>query len=697
MANPKLKAEQYANLGGIDTKVSPYITGPLEFLDLQNWDFQTPGALTQRWGSTQYVGQTFAGPIVSMFEFGRLDGSSYVVISLTGGIWAGATTGNSQGVSLTSIGASYATQFNFNDVAYFSGSLHSVRDNLRYEGLNSVLLNTPGTLVISAQTQSDNTLSCVTINNYLFAADGNKFFKFDGITTRPVGLPPVVGDIVGSSINSAPGTTIMGFGASGSYAVYASFVNERGFEGQIWPLATITAGMVPAATLGGSFIMAQAAIYIPPSYGISSINVYTYCSSSSVAIGSTQIWNLNYTFVDNYPISGLTLVHGVTAMILNLGATTGSQTFLQTNAGNLPSTVTNTYFPLGFTLVSIGANYYQPIAITPYYPSYLAVCQNRLFCAGFSTTPSTVWFSDADEPEGFAIDANFEVRTNDADVITGMQAYLAALYIFKRNSFHVLTGDNPNNFFLQEVSTVYGSVNNRCIIAFDNRIAFLDRKGLIVFDGSIPQSLSTPKVQPLFDQMNYAAACTSAIMVHDKLRSQILVSFPPTGTTLNTQTLVYDYLANAWTRHAYGTTAPSSYAIIQGRNNTKKLFQGDLSGTALWFDSQFGYDNGATFTLSSKSRFLHDMGDSVQKQFRRLYLDVNTSGSTNVGAISYYSNWNATTAISGPVTLSLSAFQTRLDFGFSAKSFAFQYTAYGSTSPMKMFGFTIESRLQRRV
>src|SRR5574343_1781653 len=105
MPHERFKSESYQLLGGINTKVSSYQTGPFEFLDLTNLDFQTPAALSQRWGSTMYVGQTFGAKITSLFEYAKITGESYVMIGHTGALWFGATTGQSQGVSFANQGA----------------------------------------------------------------------------------------------------------------------------------------------------------------------------------------------------------------------------------------------------------------------------------------------------------------------------------------------------------------------------------------------------------------------------------------------------------------------------------------------------------------------------------------------------------------------------------------------------------------
>jgi len=201
VANEKMKSENYSLLGGINTKVSQYNNSPLEFLNITNLDFQTVGALSQRWGSTQYIGQTFPGRINSLYEYSRLSGSSYIVTSYSGGIWYGATTGQYQGMSLSVVGItrglSYDGAGNRNTIYSLDKGLGSTAVQITYVavniptyGITSYPVVTDQNTSRAAEILSDNKLSYAVLNNYLFMADGNEFLKFDGTTTTPVGLPP---------------------------------------------------------------------------------------------------------------------------------------------------------------------------------------------------------------------------------------------------------------------------------------------------------------------------------------------------------------------------------------------------------------------------------------------------------------------------------------------------------------------------
>ena len=71
MSYPKLKKESYVNAGGINTKMSVYITGEREVLDLVNYDLQNIGAWTQRPGMTNAVsGNTFGVGASNRYNFG---------------------------------------------------------------------------------------------------------------------------------------------------------------------------------------------------------------------------------------------------------------------------------------------------------------------------------------------------------------------------------------------------------------------------------------------------------------------------------------------------------------------------------------------------------------------------------------------------------------------------------------------------
>lgn len=703
MPTPKLKAERYSNFGGINTKVSPYQNSALEFLDIKNFDFQTPGALSQRWGSTQYTTQNFGAPITSLYEFERLNGASYVIVGHTGGVWFGATTGQSQGMSFTSFLATLSLQAIPTPYVYPVLTDPTLVNSVAFLGLygaQNVLIGTTFSVNYPAWINGGNRLDLETFVDWSFMADGDKAFKFNGVTTRPIGLIPPIAAGYGVTVNNAATAFTAGIGASpaGFYFFYASYVNDRGFESQIWPIAIYanvtggsTSGVVPSmTTLGGSFIQYWVDMYTPSAFGISAINVYSYYGTS-FPIGS-EIWDKPYVLTATYPASG-----GETTRIALGGHGASARRRIIENSGLLPDPIVNEFqLGLGATIVSetdpnigIATPVLKEVNFLPS-PRYADVFQESMVYSGFSLFPSVAMISGPGEPEGIFPDSNFEVRTNDGDYITAQKAFNGKIYFFKRKSFHALLGDNVNNYVLTEISLEYGALNNNCVVVYDDVMLFLDQKGLMIYNGASLECISN-KVQPFFERMNYSVALETATIEHDKLRNQIVIGIPLDNSTTNNITLVYDYLTKAWT--TYTGFTPTVFRQIRGRNNSKNLFYGSHSGTVNWFGPSFLSDNGVGFTTSFKTSNFHD-SESIEKMFRRLYLNVN-AGSTFVIPINFYKDYGASIYYS--TTMVLSQFQSRIDFGIPAKALAFEVFCNQTVQPLNVYGFTVEARVQRRV
>lgn len=713
--NPKFKSENYNLLGGINQKISQYDSQQNEFLDIKNFDFQTPFALTERWGSTQYMSQGFSAPIRFVNEFQNLNGSSFVFVGTSGALWYGATSGQHQGVSLSSISSTQV--FNVGQYPYFffdpiGGYFLNQGARAPVNIFNGFYWGSPGTMIIGGYINGQNNLMSSPLVDNSFISDRNKYLRFNGTSFYPVGmLHPAVSRATAQIQTSGAATTSFGVMTLGWWTMYAQYVNNRGFAGPIWPIFTLDCSTLNAggsvvaptpATFGGSLVYGFVDLWTPSGFGIQTVNTYTFFKSETGAtitplitgrsdISGGSLWAPNYVYYGAFTVTGETtrIPIGVT----NAQGGTGGFSALINNIGTVPDPIVNERFVIGGTM----ANFVSPeIPIHIRYnliaPELIESHKNRMFVVE-PNNPSSVFFSESGEPEGYQLKNSFEVRTNDGDIISGMKSYSNKLCIFKRKSFHVLYGEDENTFILQEASNIYGAVNYRSIINFEDTLGFLDQKGIVLYNGAKPEIISQ-KVQPIFDRMNYAAGITNACMVHDKLRNQIMCAIPVDGASLNNITVVFDYLAKAWT--TYDGFTPSYFAEVQGRNNTKNVFYGTPSGIVNWFGSSFFSDNGTGATSYFKTRFLKDMGESVQKQFRRLYLNLEYDASaTYIIPVNFYQDYGTSKVLQ--TTMVLGQFQERIDFGISGKSIAFEIANIQTNSPLKIYGYTVESRLQRRV
>jgi len=706
MAHAKLKSESYQNLGGINVKASPYITGPHEYLNIVNMDFQTPGSLTKRWGSTQYLTQSYTGQIQSFYEYNQLSGASYLMFGVSGGIWFGATSGQFQGLSLSYMSATLAYGTSNTESYSLTGyqletymGFPALYGNYQYtfvEGINTpvnVRGLTFGIMQPSGSIKRSN-FSYVGINNYVFAADGNNFFKYDGVTTSYYGVPPAIvltpaANPGAVNLNSGEVKFLEGY----DYAFAYSLVNRRGFEG---PLTF--GGVINVYCNGGGSTQGAGGftlpVNVPKGYDIESVKMYlSYAVGVSSATArqypTTAISAFNRTF---YSIRGFTFPVGSTTCIVSHGATwtpvSGASSIL-----TYPTHIPSGYVFKGMTFAPTGTAAALTLDPTLFVPKYLEVYNNQLMMAGFTGSPSTVWFSEVGEPEAVQPENNFEVRTNDGDQVTGMKAFTSNLMIFKTNSYHQLSGQDPNNFALRQISDQYGCLNHRATAIYDDYLVFLDRKGIIRFNGANQDTIST-KIQSVFERMNVSVAKDTACMVHDKKRNQILTAIPVDGSAYNNLTVVYDYLMDAWT--TYEGFNPSLFLVAQGNLSTRSVFYGGYSGQIYNIGASYFGDNGSGFTCLIKTRYLSDLGQSVEKQFRRLYLNVDpVVSSTSSFNVIMYPDYGSTVGFTA--TMYANPFQSRIDFGLSAKSLAFEISNFSSSDSVKLHGYVLEYRMQRNV
>lgn len=692
MPYQKMKSENYQNFGGINTKASPFDNANTEFLDIANMDLFHPGALQQRPGTATFVTgfsvlynasgvtQIPTGPINGFYEFSKLSGYSSLVFT-------------SQPQSNINLGQT-------------NGSLWTIQNN----AVNSVSLAwylSP--IGVSAQ------VSFSGFNDQLFMADGNAFYKWDGASgTVGIYSLPKPSLALSFSLAATTGHAVGQYPVATLTASY-SWIDSQGFIGTPCSL-TICSGL-PTSTSGNGaplLVWGTTIVYYDAIAAFTGVGP-GFIGPGGYNLGTSQ--TLSYAGVSNFGSSAVCV-----ALFLDSGP--GTNRYLYSYLSSLtaiagpgssfifqPSDVTlgNVIIPIpGFDYTSgamvvpqIPFGYQNSLSVIPeptcisptLPPRYLEVYNNQLMSAGFSQAPSTVQFSDIGQPESVQPENNFDVRTNDGDRITGIRSAFQQFFIFKRNSFHALSGSDPTNFNLRQISDQYGCLSGKAIAAFENTLLFLDKKGIAEYNGADVEIIST-KVEDVFLSMNIAATYDKAIMIHQKPRNQIWCAIPTNGSTLLNTVVVYDYLAKAWT---YNNVVPfDSMAMAYGGLPTPQTFVGGYSGYPFQFGSSFTSDMGQAITMSIKSRFITEVGQSTESCFRRLYINQKSNlGATLTWNINLYADYQ--NSIAATFLMSGTSFQLRSDFGLIAKAMSTQFITSTSTDIITLHGFTIESRFQRPV
>lgn len=685
MAENPLKSENYNSSGGINTKISQYIAPATEYLNLQNVDFRKPGALTTFAGTANYnyssTGDKVTG-IADFYTYGITYGYGAATYSLiiTGASRCFNVTGK------TSILASGATPI-YSNIAPNNDTPYSfVSANQVYSANQFDFFKYPRIGVT---------------NQFQFIT----FYVFEGGVTSITGItssvnpPPNIVDYTKSVQYSLPkpnfSPTFFTAGAStangvtGLINIYASFVRRDGFIG---PAVHMTAAL--NFSLAATIRMPVLNTFVGASYRNLTYDDFDILGTNMWADWPSQ--QANTVLFGSLDIPPFTTVFGISTATLSFSVTTGGLVPTQFITGYTgPQTDV-----LGTFIYGNDANNgssFSPI-LAPSAPSTIDLYNNQMFFGGFYNDPDAVWYSDIETFELRNVENFLKVREKDGDIVTCIRAFFSQLLIFKQRSISVLTGDNPDNFALIEATDQFGAINAKCVITWNQKCWFLDVKGVGEYNGA-NTTIVSDKVDSIFKNMNVSAAKTKACMLHVKERDEIWIAIPTSGNTNCDTLVVYDIIAEAWTTRTLSNVS----AISVGKENTKKQvpFQGDFVGQLKYFDDNIYAETllGVTavngFTQVIKSRFVGDMGHSVEKQFRRLYTDIAVpSGATYNMKVNFYKNQGTSPALT--MTFAMTEFQKRIDFGLSAKDLAVEWI-FAGTSQLLFNGFTIEYRLQRFV
>lgn len=682
MADNKPTANFYDMLGGVNQKASEYSVNRAQFLDIRNMDFDVPNALQKRPGSTQAITVGTSGPINSVFEFIKLDGTSFVV--------AGSDTA----------------------MFYLAGAAYTLLDT----GWNNG--------------QPANMLTFV---NKLWIANGQKYSWWTGSTLLSAFLPTPPGPLEidrnqgfqnGASWFLVGGATHITWQSAVTYTVRGvyvaySYLRNDGYVGPANFLkdAKNVVADYNVASSGSEFFntLTYLAGYTAlGNHGITAISVWvaadtvTDTSAADPTVGNAQAGNMGYAIGGQHnKFMSVTLRPNADLSRFQLYTTIPTSTlFAKSNvydqytlgAGTTMWCATFTTFThASFTIVApanIGFSGMAYDFLQTYTPKYIEVNQNSMFMAGFSNAPSVVWFSDLGEPESVQVENFFEVRTNDGDRLYGQKAYNNYILLFKERSFHKVVGNSSDNYQLVQLSGDYGCLSDKSIVEYDEKLVWIDRKGVMQFDGAGWRIISGP-VEDTFRRMNINSAKENACAAHWPDRNQIWFGIPLDNSTQNNTTVVWDYLIDAWT--FFDGFSPSSFALVRGTQARPVVWRGNYSGMIALHGSSFYGDGGLGITCLARPHWDKWQGEHSTNIWRRLFLDMATAtGLTGTVTGKVFSNYDGTT-VQATYAMYQNQFQTRAEMGVVGKAVTTEWAHFSASLPLLINGYSWSKRTLRNV
>lgn len=689
MAYQKLKKESYSNVGGINTKASVYITGENDVLDLQNYDFSTPGAWSKRPGyTTALTGNTYSpgsSLINQMFQVVDAEGGNqqqYLVtnnkiLGFTNGLMSLGMTliGNSRFYSAAVTSYGNGNNVQLDKVTFFTDGNENIYKAVRSATVNSVgYFGVPDQWSFWGQT---------------FTSGGS--YWPDGLFYDGGGSPG-------------------GF-ATGSYDYQFTFSDILGKESH----GLSTLGSAPENT----YKISTGNVLSPPREALR-IGV-TFSPDSYEKLGRflPDAVNIYRNRIPGKTDSEMWYVGSVKWATLVAGFSL-SQAYLFVDGGFTATFLPTDLRPLEYRFQQTTAvearNYANFINVEGF--SYivpraraLATYSGRLIIL---SPDKKIWFSEAAETNADFEDIaeeNFIVSNINGFPLNCATEFQGSCIIFSQKGVERLTGDGPSSFFLQTITTEYGAVSPRASVQFKDTLFFVDEAGIIEYNGANVQKVSD-RVEKYMKSMNLSVAFENVTAVHWEDRNELWFAIPTNSSNVNDLIIVYNYLINAWT--TFKTNANPTMLSLLYRTfsrlgsqsatsfSDKRMFLGTTGCSLMYFGTEFKSDNGSAITLSFETRN-HTQGKSITQQWRRFYLDNGPwAGVTLPFNVQMYSDFaTLTPAYTTTMFFSGSEYsgdqQTRVDFGIPSKAWRAKVVHGSTTGDVSIYGFTVESRFQRNV
>lgn len=271
---------------------------------------------------------------------------------------------------------------------------------------------------------------------------------------------------------------------------------------------------------------------------------------------------------------------------------------------------------------------------------YIIRFHDRLVFGGLSGEPSKVLIS-GHAPNHEKFDLSFggnyiEIEPDAGDDVTGLATFRDRIIVFKERSIWQITlsSEQIGNFFVtiptaQLITSSHGCIAPRSIIAVENDVFFLSRKGVntlgyeagFAFDVLRSNELSV-KVRTFFDGLTVSEKQNAAAAYFD---GKYILSFPGVN-----KTMVFDRERLAW-------VGPWSFdanvlEVFYDSDNNQLFLAGDDDGVSVDSISPSYTDDKGTAIQTILSTRQEDFGDwSLFKNIKNIFTQFrNITGSVNV-------------------------------------------------------------------
>ena len=184
----------------------------------------------------------------------------------------------------------------------------------------------------------------------------------------------------------------------------------------------------------------------------------------------------------------------------------------------------------------------------------LTLIYERLWGAVCASQPDRIYWSESFAPDNWEINSDIpdsgggfaDVATFDGSRIRAVTTAFDDVLIVKDRSLHRLSGTYPGDFALTQVYGSEGTLAPRTLVQTADKLYFLGRDGLIVYDGMTVSSLvhrGDERARGVFARLNPDVLCEACAALMDDV---IYIALPLDGSLVNSHVLRYSLSDDSW-------------------------------------------------------------------------------------------------------------------------------------------------------
>lgn len=268
---------------------------------------------------------------------------------------------------------------------------------------------------------------------------------------------------------------------------------------------------------------------------------------------------------------------------------------------------------------------------------------NYMFCAGNTTTPNRLYWSNVDDPDTWGGADYIDVNPNDGDVITGLHVLGDELVVMKRNRIWVLTGFTSAGFAVTDLAeriTGHGGVSHRSMANIGNDMLFLS------FVGDIPHVRSLQRTRyavnvaggtisedivGTLDGLNTTQLARAASIFDGR---RLYMGIANASDTYNSLVLIYDTVNKGYTR--WTGLNPAAWCTSTIGGSADIYFQEGSADSKVYKIDTSTSDNGAAIDFNYITRAFvcrgarGDVKGDTKAKWKYLYMTADSGSDVDL-------------------------------------------------------------------